>query len=99
MAKELFFAWQKGAEADAASFRKRLRVAIRSGAQDVNTALRWLTDGEVFFSSQCIEHWVFEQGFLYTQTGLETLRRLNEITTFRTCHCAGHESWFFEMED
>ena len=74
------FAWQKAAEADAASFRKRLRVAIRAGAQDVNTALRWLTDGEVFYSSQCIEHWVWEQGFLYTPTGEATLRRL---TTFQ----------------
>ena len=55
----------KAENANAASFRKRLRVAIRAGA-DVNTALRWLTDGEVFYSSQCIEHWV-GQGILFTR--------------------------------
>ena len=73
----------KAENENAASFRRRLRVAIRAGAQDVNTALRWLTDSEVFYSSQCIEHWVWEQGILFTPTGKAAVSRLIETATFQ----------------
>lgn len=64
-------------------FRCAIRFCIRIGAGNVNTALRWLTENEVFYGPQCVEQWVWGQGILFTPTGKAAVRRLIETTTFQ----------------
>ena len=67
---------QNASEKAAYDFRCSIRYCMRMGAADVDTALRWLTQSEVFYSDQGIEHWVWNEGFLFTKTGKETVMRL-----------------------
>ena len=52
------------------------------GAGDRETALRWLTSEETFYNRQCVEHWVFDRGFLFTSHGKAVVEELMNIVTF-----------------
>lgn len=43
------------------------------------TALRYLTSEEDFHYDQCIEHWVWNHGILFTDYGKDVVRMLAEI--------------------
>jgi hypothetical protein len=73
------------AEADqaVAEFNHRVLETIRYGAGDEETALRWMTqegrDNEWMEHSQDAEHWVYNQGFLFTDRGREVVEMLKMI--------------------
>jgi len=46
------------------------------------TALRWMTQGETFYHHQCVEHWVWNQGILFTDYGRELVKELMGIVEF-----------------
>ena len=60
-------------------FQGELRNIVELGANDEVTALRWMTDGEVFYSDQCIEHWVYNKGILFTKYGRELVKHVKSL--------------------
>ncbi len=64
------------------SFLAEMNQFIEYGAGDRETALRWMTDGETFYTSQCVEGWVFNRGILFTNYGRDLVKELMGIVTF-----------------
>ena len=64
-------------------FNHRVLETIRYGAGDEETALRWMTseerDNGWMEHSQDAEHWVWKQGFLFTDRGREVVQMLKKI--------------------
>ena len=52
---------------------------IELGAKDRETALRWMTQDEKFYSEQCISHWVWARGILFTDYGKQLVKDLTAI--------------------
>ena len=67
---------------DLAEFKSQITAVIAAGAGNRITALRWMTSTETFYNRQCVEHWVWEQGILFTDYGRELVEELMEIVTF-----------------
>ena len=67
---------------DLTAFEKEIEDVIGYGAGDRETALRWMTDGETFYHGQCVEHWVYSKGILFTDYGRNLVKELMEIVTF-----------------
>ena len=63
-------------------FEKEVQSYIELGAGDRQTALRWMTQNETFYHSQDIEHWVYNQGILFTDYGRELVKELMDIVEF-----------------
>jgi|GEM_PF-579962 len=70
------------AEADLREFKELVQKTIDMGAGDEDTALRWLTQGDVFHHGQDVEHWVWNRGILFTDYGRELVKRLENIVEF-----------------
>ena len=82
-AAEKAYADEKAAEkADLAEFKAQITDVIEAGAGNRITALRWMTSIETFYHSQCVEHWVWKQGILFTDYGRELVKELMEIVEF-----------------
>lgn len=64
-------------------FETLVQRTIELGARDEETALRWLTSDEEFYSGQCVEHWVWEKGILFTDYGCQLVERLLDIVKFK----------------
>jgi hypothetical protein len=64
-------------------FMHLLNVTIDSGAGDEETALRWLTQEETFYSKQDVEHWVWGKGLLFTEYGRELVEKLDGIVEYK----------------
>ena len=76
-------AWEARMERKALlEFHDTLELLIEAGAGDRQTALRWMTSEETFHHSQDVEHWVFNQGILFTDYGRELVKELMDIVTF-----------------
>ena len=76
-------AWEAMLERKALlDFHDELEILIESGAGDRQTALRWMTETETFHNSQSVEHWVYNQGILFTDYGRELVKELMDIVTF-----------------
>ena len=76
-------AWEAMRERKALlDFHDELEILIESGAGDRQTALRWMTETETFHNSQSVEHWVYNQGILFTDYGRELVKELMDIVTF-----------------
>lgn len=71
------------AELDVAKFEARVLDVIDLGAGDRETALRWITSQETFYHSQCVEHFVWEQGILFTDYGKALLKELLNIVEYK----------------
>jgi hypothetical protein len=56
---------------------------INLGAEDRSVALRWMTQNETFCHSQDVEHWVWNQGVLFTDYGKVLLKELLEVVTYK----------------
>ena len=69
-------------EAAVADFKELVKKTIALGARDEETALRWLTQGETFYHGQCVEHYVYNCGILFTDYGKELVKKLGKIVTF-----------------
>lgn len=65
-----------------AKFKEEVQSYIELGAGDRQTALRWMTSTETFYHSQSVEHWVWEQGILFTDYGRELVNELMDIVEF-----------------
>ena len=74
---------EQAAEAQALEeFEHRVAETIRYGAGDRQTALRWMTQGETFYHHQCVEHWVWNQGILFTDYGRKLVEELKTIVKY-----------------
>jgi len=65
-----------------ATFKQTVQKTIELGAGDEETALRWITQGEVFYNGQCVEHFVWGQGILFTDYGRELVNKLYDIVEY-----------------
>ena len=52
------------------------------GAKDRTQALRWMTGPNTFYNRQDVEHWVWEQGILFTDEGRALVKELMNIVKF-----------------
>lgn len=64
------------------SFNELIQSTISFGAGDVDNALRWLTQNEKFYNIQCVEHWVWNHGILFTDYGRDIVQRLEKLVTY-----------------
>ena len=62
-------------------FEAEIASVIEAGAGDRTTALRWLTEGDTFYGRQDVEHWVYNQGILFTKEGRALVEELMSIVT------------------
>jgi len=65
-----------------ADFKAQITKVIEAGAGNRINALRWMTSSETFYGHQDIEHWVYNQGILFTDYGRELVNELMDIVTF-----------------
>ena len=70
------------AEDAVARFEDRLKDVIELGAGNRPNALLWMTGSEKFFHSQSVEHFVWEQGILFTDYGKQLVKDLCEIVEY-----------------
>lgn len=70
---------------DVAAMKAEIANAIELGAKDEETALRWITQDEEFYSGQCVEHFVWDRGILFTDYGRELVEKLLDIVTYKEC--------------
>lgn len=64
-------------------FEKEVQSCIELGAGDRQTALRWMTQNEVFYHIQDVEHWVWEKGILFTDEGRKLVEELKTIIVYK----------------
>ena len=62
-----------------AAFTERVNSVIAIGAGNRATALRWMSQDTNFYHDQDVEHWVWEQGILFTDEGKQVVEELKEI--------------------
>ena len=62
-----------------ADFQARIQRTVDSGAGDDITALRWPIQPETFYSAQCIDHFLWSQGILFTDYGRSLATQIQEI--------------------
>lgn len=65
-----------------ADFEQEVQQYINLGAGDRTTALRWMTQNEEFYNEQCVEHWVWNKGILFTDVGKALVKQLMNIVSF-----------------
>ncbi len=64
------------------AFEQAIQNTIDMGAGNRATALRWLTDAETFYSHQCVESFVWDQGILFTDYGRALVTELADTVTY-----------------
>lgn len=69
-------------ERDVAKFEDRVQDVINIGAGNRKTALKWITEGETFYHSQDVEHFVWEQGILFTTYGRNLIKELLSVVKY-----------------
>lgn len=75
---------EEEAEEEARALREfisSIESIIEAGAGDRTTALRWLTEGATFYGRLDVVHWVYKQGFLFTDEGRALVEELMSIVT------------------
>tara|TARA_B100000035_G_scaffold85428_1_gene71806 strand:- start:2205 stop:2603 length:399 start_codon:yes stop_codon:yes gene_type:complete len=65
-----------------ARFEDRIKDVIGLGAGDRTTALRWISQQETFYHIQDVEHFVWEQGLLFTDYGKALIKELDATVTY-----------------
>ena len=63
-------------------FEDRIEDVIGLGAGDRTTALRWISQQETFYHIQDVEHFVWEQGILFTDYGKSLVKELAQIVKY-----------------
>lgn len=63
-------------------FNALLEKFMTYGAADRTTALRWMTEPSRFYEVQDVEHFVWNQGILFTDEGRALVKELVEIVKF-----------------
>jgi hypothetical protein len=64
-------------------FKERIYQAQKWGAHDYWDALRWITGCETFYHIQDVEHFVWEQGILFTKYGKQLVQDIAKVTTYK----------------
>lgn len=64
-------------------FKERIHQAQKWGAHDYWDALRWITGCEKFYHIQDVEHFVWEQGILFTKYGKQLVQDIAKVTTYK----------------
>ena len=64
-------------------FEARIKDVIELGAGNRTNALLWLTGTETFYHIQDVEHFVWEQGILFTDYGKVLVNELAKICDFK----------------
>ena len=64
-------------------FKERIHQAQTWGAHDYWDALRWITGCETFYHIQDVEHFVWEQGILFTKYGKQLVADLAKVVTYK----------------
>lgn len=69
-----------------ATFASLIVKTIELGADDYNTALRWISQSyeSKYHHSQDVEGFIWEQGFLFTEYGSKIKNELMELVEFET---------------
>ena len=70
-----------------ADFNKEVEYYKLLGAKTREDALRWMTQQDEFSHEQCVEHWVYNRGFLFTELGRTVVKELCNIVTFKEWEC------------
>lgn len=68
---------------DIEKFEARVQDVIELGAGNRANALLWMTSQETFYHEQSVEHFVWEQGILFTDYGKKLIKELIEIVEFK----------------
>lgn len=71
------------AELDAAKFEARILDVIELGAGNRTNALLWIIGTETFYHIQDVEHFVWEQGVLFTDYGKQLVKDIAEIAEYK----------------
>ena len=66
-----------------ADFNKEVEYYQLLGAKTREDALRWMTQQDEFSHEQCVEHWVYNRGFLFTELGRTVVKEICNIVTFK----------------
>ena len=66
-----------------AEFKERIEQAQVWGARDYFDALRWITGCETFYHIQDVEHFVWEQGILFTDFGKQLVKDIAKVTEYK----------------
>ena len=66
-----------------AEFKERIDQAQVWGARDYWDALRWITGCETFYHIQDVEHFVWEQGILFTDFGKQLVKDIAKVTEYK----------------
>ena len=66
-----------------AEFKERIEEAQFWGARDYWDALRWITGCETFYHIQDVEHFVWEQGILFTDFGKQLIKDIAKVTEYK----------------
>jgi hypothetical protein len=64
-------------------FEARIQDIIELGAGNRTTALLWMSGTETFYNVQCVEHFVWEQGILFTDYGKLLVNELAKICNYK----------------
>ena len=64
-------------------FEARAQDVISLGAGNRKTALSWISGTETFYNAQCVEHFVWEQGILFTDYGKQLIKDLAKVVTYK----------------
>ena len=71
------------AEVAIEKFEARIKDVVELGAGNRTNALRWISGTETFYSAQCVEHFVWEQGILFTDYGKQLVKDLAAIVDYK----------------
>lgn len=69
-------------------FEREVAQTISYGAGDRATALRWMTQGYKFYHQMDVEHFVWNQGILFTDEGDALIKELMGIVEFEEWEAA-----------
>ena len=72
--------------ADVAKFEDRVQDVIAIGAGNRTTALKWIVEQETFYHSQDVEHFVWQQGILFTDYGKKLIKEIAAIVTYKDAY-------------
>jgi len=67
-----------------AEFKERIEQAQVWGARDYWDALRWITGCETFYHMQDVEHFVWEQGILFTDFGKKLVKDIAKVAEYKS---------------
>ena len=69
--------------ANVAKFEDRVQDVIAIGAGNRTTALEWIVGQETFYHIQDVEHFVWQQGILFTDYGKKLIKEIAAIVTYK----------------